>query len=142
MQQDLTIQLVEFGPAVQAIRVAVFQQEQGIAAALEFDGCDTTAQHLLANWRGITVGTTRIRRLHGTTAKLERVAVLPGYRSRGIGRAMMQFAIDDLTTEGIGQIQLHAQLAVVPFYQSLGFIAASTIFESAGIPHIAMQRDL
>ncbi|MBE9031190.1 GNAT family N-acetyltransferase [filamentous cyanobacterium LEGE 11480] len=142
MQKDLTIELVNFNAEVQAIRVAVFQQEQGVAAALEFDGQDAQMVHLLACWQGQPVGTARILYCDATTAKLQRVAVVSAYRSRGIGQAMMQFALEHLQQQGVNLIKIHAQQLVVPFYENLGFTITSDRFQEAGIPHVKMQRRL
>ncbi|HBL14022.1 MAG TPA: GNAT family N-acetyltransferase, partial [Cyanobacteria bacterium UBA11162] len=61
---------------IRAVRVQVFQIEQGVDPALEFDGNDETATHILAYLDNQPVGTTRIRYLNNQTAKIERLAVL------------------------------------------------------------------
>ena len=69
-----------------AIRRRVFVEEQGIAEALEFDGLDPAARHLLAVVDGAPAGTLRIRLIEqGRTAKIERVAVLAPQRGTGSG---------------------------------------------------------
>jgi|GEM_PF-380479 len=141
---DLTIAWVsathpDFVQAL-AIRQQVFQQEQGVAAALEFDGLDPTAQHLLA-WIGpIAVGTARIRPLDCRTSKVERLAVIPSYRGRGIAFQMMTHILQHLDRTGVETVCLHAQLYVQNLYLKLGFEPIGAIFEEAGIPHIKMQR--
>ncbi len=80
-------------PAIQAIRIAVFQEEQGVDAALEFDGKDAISEHLIAYLNGEVVGTARIRYLDDKTAKIERLAVLSTARGQGIGKKIMENAL-------------------------------------------------
>lgn len=129
----------DFAHAV-AIRQQVFQQEQGVDAALDFDGRDRTAQHLLA-WVGTTpIGTARIRSLDAYTVKLERLAVIPTYRGRGIASQMLRWVLQHLDRAGVQTVLLHAQLYVEDLYLKLGFEPIGTPFVEAGIPHRKMQR--
>jgi predicted GNAT family N-acyltransferase len=126
-----------------AIRRRVFVDEQGIAEALEFDGLDEAARHLLAMVDGEAAGTLRIRLLEcGRIAKIERVAVLAEQRRHRVGRALMGAALDLARAQGAGEAKVHAQTAVQRFYASLGFVAFGAAFEEDGIPHIAMRLPL
>lgn len=71
---------------MQVIRRSVFQEEQGVDPALEFDGLDEIADHLLAYLDNQPVGTARIRYLNQHTAKVERLAVLSEARGKGLAR--------------------------------------------------------
>jgi predicted GNAT family N-acyltransferase len=124
---------------IQAIRYQVFQVEQGVDAALEFDGQDEAAMHLLAYLNDEPVGTARIRLLSDQLAKIERVAVLSTCRGQGIGKQLMKEAIVFLNTKNISEIKINAQLYVKDFYQKLGFERRGEVFEEAGIPHIEMR---
>jgi predicted GNAT family N-acyltransferase len=139
---DLVIRVVSYAaekPLIQAIRYQVFQVEQGVDSALEFDGQDEAAIHLLAHFNGEPVGTARIRLVSDQLAKIERVAVLSAYRGQGIGQRLMEEAIVFLNTKGIPEIKINAQLYVKDFYQKLGFEQRGEVFEEAGIPHIEMR---
>ncbi len=126
-----------------AIRCAVFVAEQGVALALEIDGRDETARHLLALRRGEPVGTLRLRWLDGgRTAKIERVAVLAAARGQKVGQALMRAALELATAEGAEHVALHAQTTVQAFYAGLGFVACGPEFVEDGILHIAMRRTL
>lgn len=127
-------------PEIYSIRSQVFQLEQGVAPELEFDGKDEHAQHLLAYLNNQPVGTTRIRQLDGQTAKVERVAVLQSARGLGIGKKMMEMALEFLTAAQVLEVRIHAQEQVKDFYQRLGFEPEGEIFEEAGIPHVKMKR--
>ena len=47
--------------AIENIRIRVFQQEQGVDPALEFDGYDDYCVHFIAYLAQKPIGTTRIR---------------------------------------------------------------------------------
>ena len=143
--EKTTIKLADFThdrDDISSIRIQVFQLEQGVDSALEFDGFDEQAIHFLAYFDTQAVGTTRIRLLDETTAKLERLAVLPNFRKYGIGRKLMETALEFLSKRNFLIVRIHAQAAVKEFYQKLGFVAEGAIFEEAGIPHIKMSKQL
>jgi predicted GNAT family N-acyltransferase len=135
-------QVVSYSAAaepIRQIRQLVFQVEQQVDPALDFDGLDPVAQHILA-WQGKrAVGTARIRYLDGSSVKLERVAVLADCRGQGIGQQIIQTALAWLTAQQIFDCKIHAQSQTVSFYQKLGFIPRGETFYEAGIPHVAMQ---
>lgn len=126
-----------------AIRRSVFVQEQGVGEALEFDGRDGHARHLLALRDGEAVGTLRVRWLdEGRIAKIERVAVLAGARGSKVGRALVEAALALAGSAGADAASLHAQTAAQAFYATLGFVAFGPEFMEDGIPHIAMRLSL
>jgi predicted GNAT family N-acyltransferase len=140
--------IVEVGSAEQleqalAIRIAVFVDEQGVSRALEIDGRDGGARHLLALRHGAPVGTLRVRWLDGgRTAKFERVAVLPGARGSKVGRALLDAALALARSAGADTARLHAQTTVQGFYGKLGFVAYGPEFMEDGILHVAMRLAL
>ncbi len=141
----MTIRIVRYDEAIadiQAVRYAVFQLEQGVDPALEFDGEDETATHLLAYVNQKPVGTTRMRYLGDRLAKVERVAVLSSHRGQRIGRLLMEAAIAHLHTHEIATIKINAQTHARQFYEKLGFLQVGDDFDEAGIPHIEMRLPL
>ncbi|MHC5775709.1 GNAT family N-acetyltransferase [Nostoc sp.] len=127
-------------PAIQAIRIAVFQQEQGVDPALEFDGKDEISDHLIAYLNGEVVGTTRIRYLDERTAKIERLAVLSTARGQGIGKKIMIKALEVIANKNIPEVVIHAQEYVKDLYKKLDFVEDGEIFEEASIPHVKMRK--
>jgi predicted GNAT family N-acyltransferase len=126
-----------------AIRRAVFVEEQGVDEALEIDGRDAEAQHLLALQDGDPVGTLRLRRVdRGRVAKIERVAVLPRARGAKVGQTLVEAALALSRAAGAQAAKLHAQTSVQDFYARLGFVAFGPEFSEDGIPHVAMQLSL
>jgi predicted GNAT family N-acyltransferase len=128
--------------AIKNIRTRVFQEEQGIAAELEFDGLDATAIHLLAYLNEEAVGTTRIREIDANTSKIERLAVLPVARKQGVGRELMIAALKAIAQQHKSLAIVHAQAYIAPLYQQLGFDMVGEEFSEAGIPHVKMIKQL
>ena len=125
--------------ALQAVRIPVFVVEQKVDAREEFDEIDPICQHLLAvDSSGNAIGTGRIDS-HG---KIGRMAVLPGWRQRGVGRAILQKAIEAARTHGLKRVYLHSQVSALGFYQREGFADYGEHFFEAGIEHVAMERNL
>jgi predicted GNAT family N-acyltransferase len=141
----LTLKVVDYRENlsdIQLIRIQVFQVEQGVDPALEFDGLDESAEHLLAYLDNQPVGTTRIRYLDHQTAKIERLAVLSTARGQGIGKKLMEKALDVLAQKDIQKVMIHAQEYVKDLYYKLGFEEVGESFEEAGISHIKMIKNL
>ncbi len=139
----LIIKSVEFPEeltAIKGIRIAVFQEEQGVNPVLEFDGKDEISDHLIAYLNEEVVGTARIRYLDEKTAKIERLAVLPTARGQGIGKKIMENALQLIANKNIPEVVIHAQEYVKDLYKKLNFVEEGEIFEEASIPHVTMRK--
>jgi len=128
-------------PNIEKIRYLVFQIEQGVSAALEFDGKDKQCEHLIAYQNGEAVGTARLRELDRHTLKIERLAVIQTARKQGVATALMQNAIEFARDRAYTQIVLNAQTYIKPFYLKLGFEPVGEEFLEAGIRHIKMIQN-
>jgi predicted GNAT family N-acyltransferase len=125
--------------ALRLIRTQVFIQEQAVPEALEWDGEDETALHFLAETNsGSPIGTARLLQ----DGHIGRVAVLPEWRGRGVGAALMRRAMQEAGACGHSEAFLDAQLDAIAFYQRLGFQTEGEIFMDAGIPHRHMRLRL
>jgi predicted GNAT family N-acyltransferase len=122
-----------------ALRRAVFVDEQGVDPAIDADGNDDAATQFLAWANGVPIGTARLRIVDGA-AKAERLAVLDDFRGHGVGRVLMNVVEANARAQGHASIVLHAQLAVVPFYERLGYATTGEAFDEAGIPHRRMTK--
>jgi len=127
---------------MKAIRCSVFQEEQSVEPALDLDNLDETADHLLAYLDNQPVGTARIRYLDHKTAKIERLAVLATARGQGIGKKLMEKALDVAAQKDIKEVVIYSQEYVKSLYQRLGFDKEGQRFEEAGIPHVKMRKRL
>lgn len=124
------------------VRRDVFVDEQDVDEAIEIDGKDPDAHHVLARIDGDPVGTARLREIDESTGKVERVAVRSEYRRTGLGRDIMD-AVESLAADrGLDRLELHAQTHVEEFYEKLDYETTSGVFEEAGIPHVEMEKEL
>ncbi|MBH8572520.1 GNAT family N-acetyltransferase [Nostocaceae cyanobacterium CENA369] len=128
--------------AIKAIRISVFQKEQRVDPALEFDGKDEISDHLIAYLEDKAVGTTRIRYLDNQTAKIERLAVLSVARGQGIGKKITEKALEVISSKNIPEVVVHAQEYIKPLYQKLDFTENGELFEEVGILHVKMRKKL
>lgn len=177
------------------VRVRVFVDEQNVPAESEIDTDDARSWHwVIYDTTGpesrIPVATIRLVPppqpphellthpeqgaadnlppfdwLHEPCIKLTRVAVIPQYRGRGLGRLLVETAlgwakghaveIDEASTElamrlsqnkisqkWTGLVLLHAQVDVESMYQGLGFTTDELLgrWDEEGIDHVGMYR--
>ncbi len=118
------------------IRQAVFVEEQGIDENLEIDDKDEEAKHYLLFENETAVGTGRWRKTqHGI--KLERYAVLPSWRNKGVGKKILEAMLQDVLALK-EPIYLNAQHTAVNFYLQNGFSLQGDPFYEAEILHFKM----
>ena len=117
------------------LRRRVFIEEQGVPEADEVDGRDHEAVHLLARAGGAAIGCARLLAVAGT-GKIGRVCVLPDWRGRGVGAALVQAAVADFAARGgLVRVRLGAQIHAIGFYARLGFVPEGAEYLDAGIAH-------
>jgi len=124
--------------ALSAVRTAVFVQEQGVPAAVTFDGKDDEALHVLADVDGQPVGCGRLT-LDG---KIGRMAVLKAYRGQGLGKRILEALLLAARDQAMSRVYLHAQTHATDFYAAAGFSAEGDQFEEGGLPHVKMSRTI
>lgn len=134
------------GREAAAIRHAVFTQEQGIDAALDADGADAEALHVLARNRlGQAVGTGRLLRGEGAggrVGRIGRMAVIAPLRGSAVGRRLLDALVQAARSRGDREVMLHAQASAVGFYRRLGWQPRGEAFAEAGIEHQEMVLPL
>jgi predicted GNAT family N-acyltransferase len=123
--------------AIRGMRNAVFSDEQGISANLDFDGRDHECVHVLARLTGgETIGTARML----PDGHVGRIAVQKQWRGKGVGTRLVEYLSDIARDRGFGQIYLHSQIQAAPFYTRLEFETRGDSFMEAGIEHVLMVR--
>jgi predicted GNAT family N-acyltransferase len=119
-----------------AIRRLVFVEEQGVDANLEYDH-EEEAHHYLLFLGEKPIATARWRETE-KGIKLERFAVIPSFRNRGIGEMILKEVLKDISPLE-KTIYLHAQVNAVRFYERNGFFKVGEQFTEAGIVHFLMK---
>jgi len=125
----------EASKAAFAIRHKVFIEEQGVPEDLELDEFDPLAIHALAFEGSECVGTGRLVNIGEQIGQIGRMAVLPRFRNKGFGRAILEKLMDQARVEGIVRLMIHSQVTAIPFYEKQGFQIQGDIYDEAGIPH-------
>jgi predicted GNAT family N-acyltransferase len=123
------------------VRRKVFVEEQQVPEEEEIDQFESESTHFVLYDEGLPVGAGRFRTIDGI-GKIERICVLPHYRSRGAGRLIMESIEQFAKEKGIAKAKLNAQTHAEHFYQKLGYETVSDIFMDAGIPHVTMVKEL
>jgi predicted GNAT family N-acyltransferase len=125
--------------AIKAVRLSVFIQEQGVPEAEEWDEMDAVCEHVLARDKhGTPVATGRL----APDGKIGRMAVVKGWRGRGLGATVLRFLMAAARRRAFPQCYVYAQSHALGFYARHGFAAQGEEFMEAGIPHRRMQLRL
>lgn len=142
MNPEIQIKLGEWSELqadAQAVRTAVFVEEQKIPAALEWDVMDAQCLHAVAyDARGKAIGTGRLL----PDGHIGRMAVLNTARNCGIGAEILRQLMVQAKHRGMQAVQLNAQISAEPFYQREGFLREGDLFIEAGIEHVHMNKNL
>lgn len=142
MSTDYRVEAVDYTAALddlRRIRDVVFIEEQGVPADLERDALDPLCHHVIArDAGGQPIGTGRLTPDH----RIGRMAVLPAWRNRGVGEALLQALLDEARQRHWPAVSLHAQVDAERFYARQGFLPEGERFFEAGIEHQGMRRVL
>lgn len=130
----------------QRIRFEVFVREQGIFAGSDVDSQDARLDvlHVLGLHNGVPAGAVRLYPLEVSTGTWQgdRLAVLPGFRTSGLGAPLVRFAVATAGARGGGRMIAHVQLANERFFERLGWARRGDVEEYVGRPHVLMEIGL
>lgn len=142
MTAGVDVRIADWGKdeaLLRAVRRRVFVEEQHVPEEIEWDGRDEASLHVIArDHRGAVIGTARLL----PSGQIGRMAVLPERRGFGVGRALLEAAVEAARARGDVEVHLNAQTHARGFYEAAGFIAVGKEFEEAGIPHQRMEQAL
>jgi putative N-acetyltransferase (TIGR04045 family) len=129
-----------------AIRHCVFVDEQRIFPGSDRDGHDDDPLTLrvIGLVDGVIGGAVRLFPLRddGAVWQGDRLAVLPGYRTHGLGAPLVRHAVRVAGERGGRIMVAHIQLANVAFFQRLGWRCHGEVETYARLPHQPMVIDL
>ncbi len=125
------------------VRHKVFVEEQGVDFSEEvIIEEEKSAKAYLIFLNTTCIGTIRYR-IVNEEYKIERFAILKEYRNKGYGTAVMNYVVNMIGDKfNPCTITLNAQIQVVDFYTTLGFVKEGDIFQEAGISHIRMNKKM
>ena len=123
------------------LRSEIFVVEQQ-CIYLDCDDKDKVSYQLFKkNHEGDIIASVRIlpKGVSYNEPSIGRVVVRKDYRRKGIASEMMKFAIDFIKKEfNENAIRISAQLYLLEFYKSVGFLPVSEPYLEDNIPHIEM----
>lgn len=122
----------------QHIRELVFILEQDIAPEDEWDDQDPISTHFVVYDADQPIATARLL----SNDHVGRVAVLKEYRSKGIGKLVMQDIIALAKQQQRKELILSSQVHATQFYSGLGFAVQGESYLDCGIPHVDMVMTL
>ena len=118
------------------IRYDVFVIGQNCPEEIEWE-FEEESTHFLVYENKEAVATARHRKTENGY-KLERFAVLENKRGNGYGNVVLKAILEDLSRFK-GNIYMHAQEDVIPFYEKMGFEKEGDVFVEANIMHYKMS---
>ena len=114
-----------------------FVNEQGISEDIVNEDPNKSSHYFVAiDVENNALGTARWR-VTSEGVKLERFAVLPAYRNKGLGRDLLIYILNDIRSRfssGV-LVYLNAQLEAVNLYGRQGFLPVGSRFIEANIIH-------
>jgi predicted GNAT family N-acyltransferase len=142
IRDDFSVEIANYDldqAALRSVRDTVFVQEQNVPPDIELDAIDPQCRHVLArDAQGRAIGTGRLT----PQRSIGRLAVLREWRGRGVGEALLQALLDLARERRYSQVELHAQVDAIGFYEKFGFEPVGDEYLEAGIRHRTMQRAL
>lgn len=125
--------------AIAQVRRSVFIAEQGVPEALEWEVQDAACLWLVAlDAGGGIIACVRLT----AEGRIGRMAVLPPWRRRGVGSALLGAILEAARARGLAQVFLSSQTHALGFYGRFGFRAQGSEYLDAGIPHQTMTLEL
>jgi len=127
------------GEIITAVRDLVLRQELGLPVDRLSDDTDKTSLHWHAkNPSGETIGVVRM----DLAGNISRLAVLPGHRHQGAGRALLDAAVARATRYGLPAAQLAGLQNLDRLFTHSGFTPSGEPFMVHGHSHQIYRKDL
>ena len=121
------------------VRCEVFLLEQNIVCQ-DLDRVDYVSRHYYIEDDGEIIAYLRA---YKTDEGVQIGRVLTLKRGVGLGRRIMQYAMDDIKKNFCHKTMLlHSQTHAIGFYQKLGFNVVSDVFDEEGVPHVTMIKEV
>lgn len=124
------------------LRFDVFVAEQN-SIYDEYDSEDYEAVHFFIEKEDKVIAYVRVYKKSEGVVSLGRVAVHKDYRKKGLGRKIVQEAIDYVKSDTkVNKIKIGAQEYLKDFYLSYGFKQTSEAYDDDGVLHVDMELSL
>jgi predicted GNAT family N-acyltransferase len=147
---DITFKFANNKEDAFEVRRQVFINEQGFKDEYDVIDEDPRMIHLTLYCDGVLAGCARLfpsslePKIEGAQDLwiLGRFAILPEYRSYGLGTKILQASEAEALRQGAQRTALHAQCRVRPFYEKSGYVAYGPIELEEHVEHQWMEKNL
>jgi len=128
--------------AAYALRQAVFVEERGIAAEIEFDDKDTDDRLYLVAYAesNLPVATLRLEPQADQTMRFGRVCTRQSYRGHGIGQQLLTAAENWARQQGYTQGLIHGEVSAQGFYERCHYHVTAGPYDEDGAPVVVMMK--
>ncbi len=125
------------------VRMQVFVLERGIAIQDEFDDNDVPGVTYAVIFDGKEpVATGRFLREGDDAGRLTRIATRADYRGKHLGTQIIRALERHAQNQRIHDLQIHAEVTAMSFYEGLGYHAISEEYLEDGVPCRVMERKM
>jgi predicted GNAT family N-acyltransferase len=143
---DIDLREIDVGSALHAsqqrLRDEGVRKPLGRALSATDLARDRTGRHFAAVANGEVVACVGLYAEGGGALRLRQMAVAPGLQGQGVGARLLAFAEAWARGAGAVEIDLHARVAVLGFYERAGYAREGEAFMEHGIPHVVMRKRL
>ena len=123
------------------LRFKTFVEEQSIPYNEEFEGEEERFIHCCLYENDLLIAAARVG-VEDDFVRISRVVVRTGYRNRGKGKLVMEFAEEEAKKFKKDKLLVIAQVQAHKFYEKLGYTVVGEPFIDAGFPHVRMIKPI
>ncbi len=147
MEQGADITIAPFGTPLyertKALRDAVLRIPLGLRLSEKDLAGEESQIHIAAVApSGEVLGTVLLKPLPENTVKLRQMAVSDKAHGTGLGRRLVLFAEQVAKEKGFTEMEMHARVSALGFYQKLGFAPEGETFIEVTVRTILMKKAL
>jgi len=143
---DLQHQIVEFGSARQKETINLRELVLRIPLGMRFTSEQLEAErnqiHIAQLHKTVLTACLVMKPISERISKMRQVAVHPDFQQKGLGTALVVYTEELMRKKGFKEIQLHARILAVDFYEKLDYKVVGDAFDEIGIEHYKMIKPL
>ena len=124
------------------LRYDILRKPLGLNYTTEQLAAENTDYHIAAFEGDDVLGCIILTPFNNAIIKMRQFAVKTDLQKKGIGTKIVQFCEEWAKTNKYKEIQLHARMSAVPFYQRLNYNTIGDTFTEVGLPHYKMVKAL
>ncbi|WIO74812.1 GNAT family N-acetyltransferase [Porticoccaceae bacterium LTM1] len=124
------------------LRERILREPQGLTFMPGELQSEVDSMHLVCEKDGRVVACALLKPLNESSVRLRQMAVEESSQGLGVGRELISFAEKLARDAGFAEIVMHARTRAQGFYERLGYHAEGDEFETVGLPHRIMRKQL